>query len=242
LTFLGIDYRAIESSIPQKVINQGYSFSLLEVKRLLNYVLTEEDKRLNRDLDLIFQGLSDNATYSNHPLESVLSPKLLSDLKEKFSGSIKKVEQAHNFKLPPEKSSYEADLYSPFTCLKEMVEIITLLKSKHKGLYKKLYSKISDCKWTRLNNDQVRLLELFDFPAHNINHNADAFFSENIIKRMPNYKDVDFFREFASVFIQRGDYKNAEIMINKALEIRPNGPVIKNLKAEIDELLNKRPE
>ncbi|MBD3842004.1 MAG: hypothetical protein IE909_09000, partial [Campylobacterales bacterium] len=50
-----------------------------------------------------------------------------------------------------------------------------------------------------------------------------------------NYKEADFLRDIAVLLKNKGDSDSAKKLIQKALSLRPNGPVIKKLYEEWNE-------
>jgi TfoX/Sxy family transcriptional regulator of competence genes len=66
-----------------------------------------------------------------------------------------------------------------------------------------------------------------------------SWFTQNQLNSMlkDQYQKPDFLRDIAVILRDKGDMENAYKLISKALELRPQGPVIQKLKKEIGELL-----
>ena len=68
----------------------------------------------------------------------------------------------------------------------------------------------------------------------------ELWFKPHQLQNMPNAQAVDFLRDIAYQCYYRGDLENAELLIEKALEIRPKGPAIIKLSDQIKQVLNEK--
>lgn len=66
-------------------------------------------------------------------------------------------------------------------------------------------------------------------------HKVD-WFNQNQLDSMAegNYQEADFLRDIAIILKDKGDIKNSKKIINKAFELRPNGPFIKKFKEDME--------
>lgn len=66
---------------------------------------------------------------------------------------------------------------------------------------------------------------------------AHSFFTQGQLDQMvsDNYQKPDFLRDITRLLLQRGDIRNADKLISKALELRPDGPAIIQLKQMVSE-------
>lgn len=65
---------------------------------------------------------------------------------------------------------------------------------------------------------------------------VNSWFNSNQLNHMieGKYQEADFLRDIASLLLQRGDLHNADKLISRALELRPNGPRIKKVKEKLN--------
>jgi hypothetical protein len=227
---LGLDTEYVESHNKVGRVNSGYCTSALELKRLLNNVLPPDDKKLNSKLDLELQAISDSGRYSDIPLRNSLSADTLSNLKKKFEPVVENINKTFGITLP--NLSETQSTFSSLNLLSEMIAIVQHLKQNRSRLYNILRQKIVEHNWSDVGPDQLKLSELFD---HTIEYRYKAkqdFYHPNVVRGMPQFTDVDFFRENAKLFWYRGDVETAFKLIDKALELR-NGPVIRKLHEQI---------
>ncbi|WP_110428280.1 sulfotransferase domain-containing protein [Glaciecola sp. KUL10] len=240
LTFLGISEEAIESRLTKKRINSSYTADYLELKRLLNYVLSSEDEALNSHIDLFFQQQSDNSQLPSRKVQDALPVALVKQLYAKFKQDIERIQTLHNFSFDADNQMTKTSQSSPFEDLKAQIELIENIKLREPSLYKKVKNAIVRKNWGVINADKQKLLSLFDVPLHQVKYYEDAFFDKKELNKILEYKQVDVYREFASLLYKRGDLKSAYGFIVKAEDIRPNGPVIKELKQKIEKAIKQR--
>ncbi|MFC4699418.1 hypothetical protein ACFO4O_04510 [Glaciecola siphonariae] len=229
---LGFDTQYVTKNTEAKKINSGYSASALEFKRLLNYVLSEEDRRLNSQVDHELQALCDDGRFSSASLRDTLAAESFVALDKKFSVSVDKIQSSFGILLPKPKLD-ETRHFSSLDMLCEITDIVKHFKSKQKRLYETLKDRVVSNSWKHIDADKQKLCDLFDHSVKQSQKEKTAFFHPNVIKGMPNFDACDFYRETARLFWQRGDINTAYSLICRALELR-KGPVIKKMHADIE--------
>jgi hypothetical protein len=229
-SLLGLDHKYLASNNKSEKVNSGYCSAALEFKRLLNNVLSEEDKKLNFKIDLELQALSDGGSFSPNPLQDSLSAKAIEQLKQKFEPSVEKINQSFGITLANNTSKKSE--FSSLNMLSEMISIVEFFKRERSSLYKILRSKVVNNEWSNADPDQIKLSELFDHTIEYEQKTKQDFYHPNVIRGMIGFSDVDFFRENAKLFWHRGDIETAYKLIEKALELR-KGPTIKKLHEQI---------
>lgn len=236
LNFIGITVENLDEQGQSKRINSSYTPALLEVKRLLNFALSESDKKLNEKLDVIFQALSETNDFDNQTLATFINPKIIHLLDNSFQDSIQQLQKELNLELNASYKTKNQQAFSSFLNLQNMMKAIEQLKIQHVVIYHKLRKKIEVSSLTKASSqDKHRLYELFDISVAHI-EDSQQFFSSKVIKKLPSLHEVDLYRELSIVFKNRGDFKTAEAFIDKALELRPSGPVIKKIKQSLQKL------
>jgi hypothetical protein len=237
--FLNCDLKYVEEHRETRVINGAYCHAALELKRLLNNVLSNEDGKLNAKIDAELQNISDQKEYQKGSIISRLSEQAYHDLGAKYEQAIKQIEDLFDFSFYPAKQ-YKKSTPPSRQILSETIELLEHLEKSLPKEMSILRKRIQNNVWNNVDCDQVRLCELFDCILPPSKFAKEVFFSPQIIRHMPNYKEVDFFREMAKLFWERGDIDSAFIMISKAYELRKNGPVIKQLYQDIKQEYQSR--
>lgn len=237
--FLKCDIDYVSEHRETRTINGAYCHAALELKRLLNNVLNEQDTKLNTKIDAELQNVSDQKQFQKGSIVSRLSEQAYQDLGAKYEKAIKQIEGLFDFSFYPAKQ-YKKGAIPTRQILSETIILVEHLEKSLPREMSILRKRIHNNDWENVDHDQVRLCELFDCLIPPSKFAKDVFFSPQIIRHMPNYKEVDFFREMAKLFWERGDIETAFSMISKAYELRKNGPVIKQLYLDIKQAYELR--
>ncbi|HFU76499.1 MAG TPA: hypothetical protein ENK66_09675 [Arcobacter sp.] len=218
LVNLNLHNKVIERLKPVdiKMINKSYGYAELELKRVLNIVLDRQNNVMNNWLDLFLQRLSDLKQTNDESVE--LSDELLKQLQKKFNVSEVFIELNQQKKRD--------------VC-RDIFNICDLMEKNENNLY--LY--IRQCLeiYTKRNvvfsKDVEALLKWFDISYKPLQY-QDKFFTQFQLNQMSigKYKEADFLRDISLVLIAHKDYVNAEKLIARASKIRPDGPVIQQIK------------
>lgn len=238
-SFLNCELDYVHKHRETKTINASYCCAALELKRILNNVLTEEDDRLNTKIDAELQIVSDNQHFQKGNLVSRLSAQAYRDLGAKCDRAVRQIESLLDFSFFPVKPYKAADVPSR-KILVELIMLVEHLERKLPSEMKLIKKRIKNNKWESVSKDQMRLCELFDCVLTPEQVSEDVFFSPKVIEKMPTYEDADFFREMAKLFWEKGDIDTAFVLISKAYERRRNGPVIKRLYLDIKQAYQSR--
>lgn len=224
-------------SAVRKNINTAYSPSALELKRLINGVLDKDNKRLNNKIDFCLQYFSDSHQESQVSLAAMLGSEGYRSLVDRFAASTAHI-------LDEYLSGYRGAWPQSDNCSQESeiartgrtlsLEYVAREAFENEPeIYKYILGRI---KLTLSNSqnavpyDLVRLAEVFglkqnqqasvcrcfDAKAHSV------FVSEKC-------SSADYLREIALVYEREGMYENALAVIKRALQLRPDGPVIQKI-------------
>ncbi|BCN92755.1 hypothetical protein THMIRHAM_05400 [Thiomicrorhabdus immobilis] len=243
LSTLGIDEDTQKKyfKINNTSVNNSYCLAALELKRMLNFILDQNQKRLNNEIDWFLQGISDKSTKPKYKLAERISEQTYLRLTEKFIMSNQKIQNEYLTTINPNflkttntenrKTINQKELFL------EISAILEKLERQKPQIYNYICKEISK-KITRLNDYEVlKLAEMLNYDINQL-PNKEIWFNPNQLKKMPNAQTVDFLRDIAYQCYYRGDLENAQILIEKAREIRPNGPTIVNLSEKIKSELN----
>ncbi|MCQ8850418.1 hypothetical protein NQT74_17700 [Alteromonas stellipolaris] len=233
LNSLGVSSKEISAhfNIENKVVNRSYSYTALELKRLLNHALDQKAHHFNHQLDWFLQGISDKSEDQSIELSALVEAPTLEKLeqhfREKTQQCLEKVLVKINpsFLQPPAKVDKSSLPHKAVTFCK-MFEIIEVLKDEKPDLYTHLESQVSvQLKNNTIGADASKLADLFNIEYRKAS-DSSPWFSNAIMTKMPEFKLEDFLREIAYVAYERGEAKHAQALIEKAREIRPKGPFI----------------
>lgn len=72
-------------------------------------------------------------------------------------------------------------------------------------------------------------------------YKKEAFFTPSQLQEMSKgkYKEADFLRDISIIAKENGDIQHAYLLINRAFELRKDGPFIKKLKEELEKKVSK---
>ena len=118
----------------------------------------------------------------------------------------------------------------------QIFQLLTEMSEREPELFDELRKKIA----IKLSERSVyfEIFKLAEFFNLEFEVKSSEWFSQMQIDRMPNYEKAEFLRDIADLMYRRGDYLDAESIINAAIRERPHGPVIKKLKAKITKKLS----
>jgi hypothetical protein len=244
LSLIGIDAASQKQQFifDTAYVNNSYCLAALELKRMLNFVLDRKQTKLNDEIDWFLQGISDKSNKTKYQLADRISTETYSQLRNKFATSTPKIREKHLLTLNPnflnDKKPSELKTVNQHQLSLEMVDLITQFKQKKSHLYRYIQQQLEQS--LHENNQHyeiIKLAEMFNYDLNKI-QNRDAWFNPNQLNNMLNMKLVDFYRDIAYLCYYRGDFKNAYLLIEKAREIRPNGPTIIKLSEQLKKALN----
>jgi len=238
LLSLGISQEITQEIKPKKaeIINRSYSSTVLELKRMLNFVLDKNQNEYNNQIDLLLQRSSDqpiNLILDNKQLTSI---DLLDKLQKKFEPSNLLIKQKYIINLNDQfliSNSVTNKTKPPYTdTLVTMIQLLNQIKTLSPHLYQ--YIKTCTQKYLKEFNPPysvVKLAEWLDIQVPT-NISQDIWFNPNQLMQIGkgNYQEPDYLRDIAQLLLIRKDYKNANQLINRARKLRPNGPGIIKLQ------------
>jgi len=242
LNILNISKNRISKIKPKKFIkiNKSYNLANLELKRILNLVLDENNNKLNNELDWLFQELSDKKNEDIKLIDTINSD-LKDEIVLKSTNAKEKLKDLNiisfNY-LSKKNNNKNLKRYLYKNKINDILNIIEHIKLNNK----KIFNYLVKCINSKLDENtnipyEVQILaQWFDIP--NIYIRNEPWFSQRQLENMANgkYKNADFLRDIAILLKDKGDIKNAKDLINKAYEIRPKGPHIIKLKEELENL------
>ncbi len=227
LNSIGVNSKAIRIIKPKQIqiINKSYTLAELEFKRLVNIVANQSDKKSNALLDQYLQACSDEKDESVNLLDNI-SLDLILKLEEKFKRG----------DLSSRKSKVSIGRK-----ISDMLAIVQNLELYNRELYSYIKSSIEKyiANEQSISQDVHNLSTYFGLRVKE-EVKRDVWFSQSQLNKMASgkYQEPDFLRDLAGLLTERGDFDNAEKIISKSLELRPNGVVIKKMNKKIKTQLN----
>ena len=232
---LGMPASEAAELLPERrITNRSYVRSALELKRILNTVLSKLPPEIGREIDWALQGYSDQ-----HPEEDSLGSQdipepLYQEINDMFLAAMEPVMQRfpsldRDVLFPPQgkKRARTAELCNPYRplayleaqCPKELDAIKEEALSQYQS--------------GRQGYAFLKLLDLlgldFEEPAARTGLSARA---RGIIASS-KMKEADRLRELGAYFEQQGLLDDALLLLQKALETRPGGGGIKKMQRRI---------
>lgn len=215
--------------------NRSYVKTALELKRLLNTVLSELPDTLAHQIDWCLQGYSDRATHEcgytmadlSKEVRDRLFGQLLSQMKpvvERFP-ALQPVSEIANTSHQREENSW-LDLETPLAVLKQEVP--------------DAYMQIHRCATHQ--RDQGRrdysFCKLLEVLGIDFIEPQSTQVGLSLAKRQAlansKFQEADYLREMAVLLESQGCLEDAALVIGRALEKRPKGVEIQRIKARVD--------
>ncbi|WP_146140420.1 hypothetical protein [Zobellella endophytica] len=238
LSLLNIDNKHFPSfSLGEEKINKSYTSSALELKRIINAALTEKDIVPNANIDRALQYFSDNSQETRLDYREILTEQQRTLIQDKFSSS-NKLMLATLYKTPSDgylnynsthhsiqsKSSIiEYSLSSVFSQALGRDAAIVEFLSKRVGTLLKRSPK---------NTSLLMLAEILKIGS---NYQPYSFFSHEQLKKItaPDASQFTIYLNLALALEKKNHIDEAFQMAERALQLRPNGQVIKTLYARL---------
>ena len=223
-------------------INSSYTDEALELKRLLNHVLSPDDHQINAQLDWSMQKYSDNAVSAvGEKTSPFVKPEILTELASQFAEPKRQVIDDFLAVKPTDFSEKVGDGLSFVSLgadggkrLKNVISVWEAVKTDLPGIATRLEERVA--KATKQKQAPFALFRLADVmglaysePKTNIGIPSTA------LKVFTNEKAglPDFLRELAKVLVDQGRDEDAYALIKRAVELRPKGPALIKLHDEI---------
>jgi hypothetical protein len=220
-------------------LNRSYTLCALELKRLLNFILSEEFEDINDKVDIYLQEVADKSV-ETHGIDNRVSNELYACLQKATQTDFKRQIEAVLFELRGAQKTNKETL-RPVNTMQlnvEMFELLSDLSVKDPRLFMMLKNRVEH--EVRSNKpipfEVFKLAELFDLKFESRN---SEWFTKDQVSKMPNYEKVEFLRDIADLMFRKGSYYDAEKIIDAALMIRPHGPLINKIKTKIDKAIKK---
>lgn len=227
-------------SFDTNFINNSYTLAALEFKRMLNFILDQEQNKLNDQIDWYLQSLSDktNSLTNSLSLKDRISVETYQLLSSAFSANTQFIKDELinvQYRLPQntEIAAVSKKHLKIQNLNKQIYQILEQLKQGKPKIHDYIETQLEKkLKTSELPFEVLKLAELFDFDINQFEE-RNAWFNSNQLDKMVNFKEVDFCRDIANLCYQRGDINHAQVLIEKAKKARPNGPSIIKLHEKI---------
>lgn len=248
LKVLGIKDRSLRwFSKSKALINTSYTDGALELKRLLNLVIGQEDSTVNAQIDKALQKYSDKANKSPSATRvSVVSSGVFYLLLDRFVSTIERMRYQvldgcpDSFLMPRTVvASGDSlarkdvlDLMNAFQWLrKEVPDTVGMLE-------REVLFKLDQDSHGKLPYGIFKLSELMGLPFNEPVINIGEVVDQSSIDVFLDSSSTvpDYLRELASMLLACGRIDEAIVLAERALKLRPNGPAIIKLR---DECLDK---
>lgn len=248
LTHIGLDAKTIQNIKPKEFqqINRSYTLAELEFKRVLNHILDKENNQENYEIDWTLQKLSDEKQ-ETYTLVDQLSSDMYTVLNEKFNQVKTKLLEYGMIILNQEDDvnrEYKQNKYLYKNKINDILSIVEYFKKEQPQSYSYMHSRILEHlrHQQNLSCDVLNLAKWFDIDTEVVPNKSEPWFSEAQLKNMATgkYKEADFLRDIATLLLHKRDLHNADKIISKALELRPTGPAIIQLKQTILEQMEQK--
>lgn len=225
-------------------VNNSYCLAALELKRMFNFVLDKTQSKLNNQIDWFLQGISDKSNKTKYQLADRITTETYQQLKNKFSASTLKIREDYLLALNPnflnEDKKLKLKTVNQAKLAAEMVDLLTQLNQQKPHLYRYIQQQINTFIQNKAQHYEIiKLAEMFNYDLNQIEM-KEAWFNQNQLMNMPNLQPVEIYRDIAYLCYHRGDLSNAQRLIEKAREIRPNGPAMIQLSKLIKQKLNEK--
>lgn len=223
--------------LPERLINTSYTAEALELKRLLNAVLTVEDRPLNQRIDLFLQRYSDQSNNSSASSGGLpVQPEVLKRAYQAFEASNARLLK-QLVDVPPEGFLKMPESY-PEPRMPDMLEVCALERSMARELpdvADELRARVAaQLELRRPRYAIFRLADLMGIPY--TEPRAHQTIAEPFLKafRDPKADAADHLRTLAQLLNAEGFKKEALNAIRQAEKQRPNGPVIRELRQRLE--------
>jgi hypothetical protein len=238
---IGLDTKIINKIKPKNLeqINKSYSLAELEFKRVLNHVLDKDNKKENFEIDWQLQKISDKREETRTLIDELSSDLYDSLYKKLDEDRSKLIEYGMLCLQKPQnnETAHRQNKYLYKNKINDILKIVEYFKNEQADLYDYMRLKIPEYMQNKINIscDVLNLAEWFDIDIEMLSGRAETWFSQAQLTNMAagQYKEADFLRDIATLLLHRGDVGNADKIVSKALELRPNGPGIIKLKETI---------
>lgn len=235
MSLLGINYIPPEL----RLINNSYSQSALELKRLLNSVLNPDDVVMNSRLDLELQQYSDRLNVGGPSLKDLLGESLFLDLKEKYDPIVARIKKNLSVEIPYSEPVSDGIYFdSPDMVWNELSNNADLYRYLMKCVYGHINAGLRSY-------DLVRLAEWvgLDFESLEMMGGTAGLTDKEIFDAInPKAQKADMLRELAKMLERSGKAESALKVAKKALELRPKGPYLQALVKRLSDNTNNEVE
>lgn len=224
----------------EKMVNISYTPDALEAKRLVNHVLSIKDKDLNRRIDLRLQEYSEKQKLSFYDLKTPFDTNAVSALLQSFMSDEVNVRNTYVENL--------SNISKEFSSVSQILKTDPLHRKQLKSVFdfllkdRKAYAALLQLTMRKLESGLMdyggyQLAEILAIEDLETCELQSAWFTQTQLNHMfeGRFQEADYLREIARLLIARKDFDNADRIISRALELRPNGPAIQQIKKRVVE-------
>lgn len=250
LTALGIDKNLFNTfKYSEGKINPSLSFAALELRRLLNFVIDKELFYYNHNIDWLLQNYSGQS--GKFPLHEYIPEELYLALQDKFKETnaylLDEILTHLNINFIADNSQNKVTPVTQHKYHDSQLKIILERLLRNDATIKKyLINRTTKALPSKSNCYYVlRLADLLGIDIQPYIHSSSEIathlksaplFTQGQINHVflsKTAEPADFLREIAITLEQHGDYKSAQLVIERAFELRPHGSAIIALRDKL---------
>ncbi|WP_353350979.1 hypothetical protein [Oceaniserpentilla sp. 4NH20-0058] len=207
-------------------INKSYTPSALNLKRIFNKLISIKDEKFNASLDQVLQHYSDSIDVVYPSYIDTLGGETYAYLERIYAPYIQLVQDKFKIKVCLSES---APCGRDIDSLDDIFKLIKKNRETYDFFRKKLLFQLSN---SPIDSDFYLLIYYFEIGSisNNSFQLSDATL-RNILS--DDLLLPDLLREFSILLSEIGCHKSAYKVIDKALELRPSGPVIQQLHRKL---------
>lgn len=242
LRAIGVHSPRIDSfSVDGVRVNKSYTQSALELKRLLNYVLTEEARELNSEIDWFLQRYSDHSEERYPGISELLDFQAVEALCDTFEPSNKALKERFGWRYSSFGDYERIKSTSPATVASRTIVAPGVPLQKLCEEKQEVANKLQELVVMKLEREQatfslLKLADLFNIPVDESLNTPEILTKKRLQVFLKNEaKPADFLRELSLMMESLGNLSAAVRLIDRARELRPNGTGIKNIQSRLNE-------
>lgn len=242
LRVIGVHTSRVDSfSVDSVRVNKSYTQSALELKRLLNYVLAEEARELNSEIDWFLQRYSDHSDDRYPDITELLDSQAVEALCDTFEPSNKALKERFGWRYSAFGDYERIKSTSPATVASKTIVAPGVPLQKLCEEKWEITNKLQELLAIKLEREQatfslLKLADLFNFPVDESLNTPEILTKKRLQVFLKNEaKPADFLRELSLMMESVGNLSAAIRLIDRARELRPNGTGIKNIQSRLNE-------
>jgi hypothetical protein len=220
-----------------EAINSGYTRSALELKRLLNVIMTEQDESWDREIDGLLQHYSDHSDEHRPGVVEQIGPELYGELIAKFRSSHEEITggflrgrpvEGHFGKDHTLEKQHVGRVGREYSIRYVADKVFADHAALRQDILARLRTQIADAK---PDYDRMRLAEAFGLDLGQLQMISNAMGRPQLNRIMQQRLAVpDCLRELSLLLELSGHVAEAYEIASRALKLRPGGALIKKTR------------